>query len=81
MANTNEVTLHDFEKIFNISTYMQCIVGTDGYFKTINPAFSQNLGFNYETLLNQPFLNFEHPDDVELTQLEIAKIEQGIVFY
>jgi PAS domain S-box-containing protein len=79
LKNTSEVTLNDFEKIFNISTYMQCIVGTDGYFKTINPAFSQNLGFNDETLLNQPFLNFVHPDDVELTQLEIAKIEQGIV--
>jgi PAS domain S-box-containing protein len=79
LANTNEVTSHDFEKTFNICTYMQCIVGADGYFKTINPAFSQNLGFNDETLHNQPFLNFLHPDDVELTQLEIAKIEQDIV--
>jgi nitrogen fixation negative regulator NifL len=77
LINTYKDKLNKFEKLFNLSIDMQCIAGTDGYFKTINPAFSRTLGFDDETLLSHPLISFVHPDDVESTLLEIEKLKQG----
>ncbi|MCP4725705.1 MAG: PAS domain S-box protein [bacterium] len=57
----------DLHEIFDLSLDMICIAGLDGFFKKINPAFIQLLGFTEEELLSIPFLDFIHPDDVENT--------------
>ena len=41
------------------------IAGFDGYYKRVNPAFEQTLGYPSEELLSRPFLDFIHPDDHE----------------
>jgi len=45
----------------------------DGYFTSVNPAFTETLGFSREELLERPLLWFVHPDDREPT---IAAIEE-----
>ncbi|MCJ8283330.1 MAG: PAS domain S-box protein, partial [Rivularia sp. ALOHA_DT_140] len=49
----------------------------NGFFKRINPAFTKILGYTQEELLNQPFLNFIHPEDVEPTLKEVQRLTQG----
>lgn len=61
---------------FNASKDMICIAGTDGYFKTINPAFSQVLGYTDEELLQNPFFNFIHPDDLNKTSEEVETMSK-----
>lgn len=63
----------EIERIFNLSPDMICIVGTDGYFKRLNPAWEKVLGYSIEELLSQPFLDFIHPEDREATMSEIKK--------
>jgi len=75
---TNTGKLDDFEKLFNMALDMLCIAGTDGYFKVINPSFSRILGYNNGVLLENPFLEFIHPDDIEETIHEIEKLKDGI---
>lgn len=70
--------LHEFQKFFEVSLNLLCIAGTDGYFKRTNPAFSRALGWTEEQLVSQPFFDLIHPDDIEATQEEIAKLRQGI---
>ncbi|HSG81469.1 MAG TPA: HAMP domain-containing protein, partial [Gemmatimonadota bacterium] len=70
--------LHEFQKYFEVSLDMLCIAGTDGYFKRVNPAFERTLGWPTEKLLDRPFFDLVHPDDVESTRHEVEKLGQGI---
>ncbi len=70
--------LHEFQKYFEVSLDMLCIAGTDGYFKRVNPAFEQTLGWSEKEMLSRPIVSFVHPDDVEKTAREIEKLDQGI---
>ncbi len=57
------------EAFFALSLDMLCIADINGYFRQLNPAWSQ-LGWTFEELCSRPFLDFVHPDDVAST-LEI----------
>jgi len=62
---------------FNLSLDMISTAGFDGCFKTVNPAFERILGYGEEDLVGRPFLDFVHPDDVELTEREAAALSDG----
>jgi PAS domain S-box-containing protein len=70
--------LHEFERFFDLSLDMLCIAGTDCYFKRVNPAWERTLGWPNEALLSRPFVDFVHPEDVELTLREVDKLSRGI---
>ena len=70
----NEAT---YEKFFNLSVDMLCVAGYDGYFKHLNPAWAQTLGFTNAELMAKPYLDFVHPDDRRATIAEAEKLAQG----
>ncbi|WP_221392220.1 PAS domain S-box protein [Dyadobacter sp. NIV53] len=69
--------LKNFETLFRLSNDLICIAGTDGYLKKINPAFNRLLGWDEETLMKTPFVEFIHPDDREKTLTEVARLLSG----
>jgi PAS domain S-box-containing protein len=80
-------TLHDLteekrlteeiERFFRVSIDLLCIATLDGYFKRVNPAFTDLLGYTEEELLARPFLDFVHPDDREATAAELGRLGEG----
>lgn len=66
-----------FGKLFVLSNDLICIAGTDGYFKKVNPAFEDNLGWDAKALLENSFFDFIHPEDVEESAKEIMKLGEG----
>ncbi len=66
-----------YKKFFDLSQEMLCIANTEGFFIKINSQFEKLLGFKESELLEKPFLDFIHPDDLEATQAEIEKLSQG----
>ncbi|MEI6715549.1 MAG: ATP-binding protein [Verrucomicrobiota bacterium] len=65
------------DKFFSISLDLLCIAGMDGMFKRLNPAWNALLGWTEAELLGRPFIWFVHPDDVEATNAEAARLSSG----
>jgi len=68
----NEVT-----ELLDLALDLICVAGPDGYFKRVNQAWTDILGYTKEELLTQPWINLVHPDDQEATIAEATKVFQG----
>jgi two-component system, sensor histidine kinase and response regulator len=70
---------HDTEDtdLLDLALDLICVAGLDGYFKRVNQAWTDVLGYTKEELLTQPWINLVHPDDREATIAEATKVFQG----
>ncbi|BHH83549.1 PAS domain S-box protein [Desulforhopalus sp. 52FAK] len=69
----------DMENIFNMSLDLICIADINtATFLKVNSAFTETLGYSQHELLNKPFLDFVHPDDLDITLNIISeKLQSG----
>jgi len=70
--------LEERTRFFSVSPDMLCTLGFDGYYKDLNPAWENTLGYTRAEIYSRPFIDFVHPDDREATLVEAAKIASGI---
>ena len=54
------------------------LVGFDGYFKRLNPAWEACLKFTLDELMAEPYMNLIHSDDVESVQKEVQRLSTGV---
>jgi PAS domain S-box-containing protein len=66
-----------FDRLFNLSNDLICIAGTDGYFKQVNPAFTNLLGWDEAHILNTHFQDMVHPDDRLRTNEDLSILGNG----
>ncbi|WP_281239347.1 PAS domain-containing protein [Flavobacterium praedii] len=64
-------SITNFEYFVNESPDLVCIADNNAYFKVVNDAFVNILGYSRNELLSRPFLEFIYPDDLEKTFKEI----------
>ena len=69
---------HDLVRFFELSMDLFCIAGFDGVLHRINSNFSKVLGYPDSEFLTRPFLDFVHPDDLQLTVNEMEKLIRGL---
>ncbi len=67
----------DLARHFELSHELVATCGFDGYFKQLNGAWQENLGWDDEDLLPNPFLEIVHPDDREAVSAEVLRLSQG----
>ncbi len=77
---TDRKALEDeHEGFFQLSLDLLCVAGMDGRFRRLNPAWETTLGWSVEELCTRPWLDFVHPDDLETTEREGARLAEGRV--
>ncbi|HTV41056.1 MAG TPA: PAS domain S-box protein [Candidatus Sulfotelmatobacter sp.] len=65
------------DRYFDLSRELICVLGFDGFLKTINPAWKWTLGFSDEEIISKPFIELVHPDDRAATDAETEKLMGG----
>src|SRR6516165_820440 len=64
-------------ELLDLALDLICVAGLDGYFKRVNKAWTDVLGYTKEELLSQPWINLVHPGDQQATIAEATKVFQG----
>jgi PAS domain S-box-containing protein len=64
-------------RFLNLSLDMQCTIGFDGLFRSLNPSWQRILGFTSAELLSKSRMEFIHPDDQARTAAEFARVQEG----
>lgn len=62
---------------FEMTPDLVCIAGKDGFFRKVNRAVMEKLGYSREELLSRPIESFIHPEDRELTAAKRETLLQG----
>ncbi|MES2455877.1 MAG: PAS domain S-box protein [Bacteroidota bacterium] len=67
----------ELNQVFNLAPDVICVVGSDGYFKKVNPALSLILGFTEEELLTIPLVKFIHPAERSKIMKDLDVFNKG----
>jgi PAS domain S-box-containing protein len=67
-----------FESFFQLSNDLICVASVDGYFKRVNPAFENTLGWDESYLLSNTFHDLIHPDDVSIATQQMENFNVGL---
>ena len=67
----------ELKTLFRMSRDMLCIAGFDGYFRRLNPAWQETLGYSVEELTSRPYVEFVHPEDRAATSDEAHSVSAG----
>ncbi len=65
------------EKFFSLVPALVTIASPNGYLTNLNPEWEKVLGYTVEELESKPYQSLIHPDDIEPTNLEVAKQLKG----
>ena len=67
----------DMFSFFEMTPDLVCIVSKEGYFKNINKAVVEKLGYTKEELFANPVSSFIHPEDMEITHNKRISLLNG----
>lgn len=65
------------DRFFSMSRDLLCTANFEGFFVTVNDAWTEALGWERHELLAHAFTERIHPDDVERTTEELAGLARG----
>ncbi len=70
--------LNEANIFFTLSRDLFCIANPEGYFKRVNFAWVDKLGYSEEELLTKPFISLVHEEDKEATARQMSILAEGM---
>lgn len=70
-------SVSDLFQLFEMTPDLVCIAGRDGYFRKVNKAVIEKLGYTEEELFSRLISSFVHPDDRAETARTRAELIEG----
>src|SRR5688500_12547546 len=67
----------EFFPLFQKTPDLVCIADKAGFFKIVNDAVIEKLGYSEEELFSKPISSFIHPEDKELTSIRRSELLSG----
>jgi PAS domain S-box-containing protein len=64
-------------RVFALVPDLLCVSGFDGIFRRVNLSWQRTLGYTLDDLTKRPFLDYVHPDDLDITQKEMGRLLLG----
>jgi len=65
------------DRIWQNSNELMAVFGFDGLRRAINPAWIRVLGYDEDTLLNTPFTEITHPEDLPRLKRAVERLARG----
>ncbi|MBD2082889.1 PAS domain S-box protein [Leptolyngbya sp. FACHB-17] len=65
------------ERFFAVTSDLQVMTRTDGYFQWVSPTFERLLGWTVEEMTSRPWTAFVHPDDINPSVSETDSLFSG----
>ncbi|MBK8078424.1 MAG: response regulator [Kineosporiaceae bacterium] len=76
-VSERQAAIDHLDQLFRLSPELLCLIGVDGRFVQLNPAWSERLGYPASELLGRSVLDLVHPEDADRTLLEIKRTLTG----
>ena len=67
----------EIERLWRHSRDLQVVVGADGIFRAVSPAWSEILGHEPDAVVGQSFLNFIWPEDTDISKAGLDAATKG----
>ncbi len=74
LAQRVEEKTRERDRIWNVSQDLLLVADRNGIWRTVNPAWTQTLGWSEPELLNRNSEWLEHPDDGGITRAQMKKL-------
>lgn len=72
-------TNEELELFFRYSPEINCLIGTDGYYRKVNPGFTELTGYSEKELTSRPFSSFLHPEDRFRSEQSLEGNKKGVL--
>lgn len=67
------------DRIWRLGQDIFAVVGIDGLFRSVNPAWTAVLGHQAAEVVNRHQSEFRHPEDFELSERWVQQVRQGTI--
>jgi PAS domain S-box-containing protein len=67
----------NLQLFFSLTPDLLAIAGSNGYFKKVNPEFTNSLGYSESELLARSIMELVHPDDYAKVQEKVQQLSMG----
>ncbi len=70
--------LKNFERLFEFSDDLICLIDNEGLFQKVSPSFERKLGWPKNKLIGSSFLQLVHPEDLQAVNEQVKQLNDGL---